>query len=197
MEIANDPRPEAPVQEAVPQERPVFENVCTGSYEVYLQCYRATKRHSFSWWAGWLALALYVAGVLGFCIAWNDFNPFTLGIMAVCVGLYLYWLLGTPHRLARLSARQDEENYHQPAQVRLSFFQDHYVIHNIISGGALEQSYQAIQYCAETRDCLVLATQGKQFVPLAKAGFQGAEIEAVRRFLMEKAPQAKFYWKKR
>ena len=43
----------------------------------------------------------------------------------------------------------------------------------------------------------MLATREKQFTPLAKAGFQGAEIEAVRRFLMEKAPQAKFYWKKR
>ena len=173
------------------QEAPLFCNVCAPGFEGYLQCYRKLIFHRLPAWAAWSLAALAGAA---FCQAvWRRDQLVATAALFV-LGLYLYRILFAPRRAAQRAVQRAEETYGQSATAEIAFYPDRLCIHNRTSGAQGRFLYDQIEYCAESKDMLMLLTRQKQFVPLSKAGFSGTDAEGFKAFMREKAPGAKFRW---
>ena len=192
-------QPDAPLQdEAEEKDTPLFENQWTASYEDYLQCFKELAlypRQPRDSWRGILGyVVLMVVSLVFLPRISNWMGPVLAGLCALMILLVLFVRLFVPRDQAKKTVRRWEEIYGTLPVLRMSFFCDEFSFHNSANDGGGSVRYEVIDCCCETQDLLLLVTREKQFFPLSKAGFSGTDAEKFKRFMREKAPNAKFRW---
>lgn len=150
-----------------------------------------------------IVLMLLCLGVGGLslygAIAWQADALLYDGILLFSLGALwlLYLLLGRPKWMAARYGKVTRELRPEENNAAAVFLFSQDAIHATDStGAALEIPYGRILRVQETRRLILLRRKQNLMHMLDKSGLAPGELAAFRAFLREKAPAAKFSWKK-
>lgn len=137
-----------------------------------------------------LSAALLIAGTLFNLLVLRSLW-YNLLLLALCL-LYLL----RPHfyykKLLKRYITREREVYPTPRTVKTAFDNDQISSHTINNDSTVTLQYGALTTLYDAKDYLVLMTEGKQGLPIAKDQIEGGNHDEFIAFLKTKAPKLKY-----
>ena len=138
----------------------------------------------------WLRVACYLLAVLMLALAaaeitLSHFN-FTSGLY---IGLSLMILMAaycSPIWAANRGAKRNFTLYRRAPELRTSFGEEKFHIHNMQSGAEHDLDYSMVRRVVETKNLYILLLEGRMAVLAAKDGFLTGTEEDFRKFILSK-----------
>ena len=141
-------------------------------------------------WLLTAALAMIGAGLYAF--GYGRYGWLALALSAGLTGMQVY----LPGKNAQITAGQWEACDDSLSAPYTVCYDSHFCFFNLASRHEEEALYEWVTHGMETKRMLILLLKSKKPVFLDKAGFVKGDEQAFRAFLRQKAPKARFSWKK-
>lgn len=166
--------------------------------EHYAQAYRAMMKLSDLLMLGFvvlMALVLILSSVITKLPLFSKGNLLPL----IALGLALIAVIAQHFLLPKLYAKNVEKRIREACgevgALTTTVYDDGVVMHNGANDSEIAFEFRSFTRFSETRDLLLMRTDARQTVMLAKDAFEQGSEAAFKSLMKEKCPNAKFAWK--